>query len=161
MYQDPEERSKRRLITWGVLGVIVVILLIIGGVNLVSLHRTKTADQNKLLTSNQPTVVMFYSKTCPDCKKIRGVVKKAEFSQKFATFASSSHGLQHQNMFVEWQNKHDKQLFKQYKVNYVPTFMVFKNGQPQIFMINNRPYLNYSGTDPNAVRQIYTNLTVR
>lgn len=164
MYEDPEKLRKRRITVFSILGVILAVLMITGVSHLTHYQRTSSKEQMSLMGSTEPTVVMFYSTKCPDCKKVTLPIKKAITGQKFKSVTnsgSSNQPVSHTNTFVEWQNKQDKSLFKKYQVQSVPTFMVFKQGIPQQFIVNGQPTTVYSGTDPNVIKQIYTNLQVK
>ena len=161
---DPELLHRRRVITFGVLTV-AVILLITGflyGIGV--LHRSSTRTQQAALKSKEPVVVMYYSKTCPDCKKVAIDVHKNawEVTATQATIGKLMPSpYRHKNIYLQWQNNEDKKLFKQNNVNSVPTFMVYRNGKPQpIANANGIDIYQYSGTNKQVIANIYHYLQI-
>lgn len=112
------------------------------------INRTPTKTQQAYLQSDEPTIVMFYSKTCPDCMKVGPYTK-------YANLITQGN---HHMVYVAVQNKRDKQLFAQQNIHYVPTFMVFKDGQPQVIQDNN--VYQYSGTDTQKIKYLFKHLTL-
>ena len=140
---DPELLHRRRVITFSVLTVAVMLLItgFLYGIGV--LHRSSTKTQQAALKSNEPVVVMYYSKTCPYCKKVAFDVHKNawEVTVNQATIGKLMPSpYRHKNLYLQWQNNEDKKLFKQNNVNSVPTFMVYRNGKPQ-------PIANANGID--------------
>lgn len=135
MYSDnPIKEQRRRRVTIGIIAVLIISGALFGFHFFHSYRRTDTTAQAKLMSSSTPTVVVFYSKTCSDCKHVA---------------------------YVEWQNSRDKRLFEQYNIKSVPTFMVFQNGQPQpLETVNGLPVYQYSGTDKQKIKQIFQRLTL-
>ena len=148
---------KRKIITITVMRVLLVVTVILGMFQLNSLSRTDTSLRNQFINSNTPTVVMFYSKTCPDCRKATRIVKLAKLKSFKDPLRSN-----YQSAFVELHNKDDKQLFNQYHITKTPTFMVFKNGVPQAM---GKKYgfdqYQYEGTDKHEIESLYTNLKLK
>lgn len=146
---DPNK--KKRFI--GLVGFIFgLIMIIVAIVSALSFHRTSTSQQELLLKSSTPTTVVFYSRTCPDCKKLEPYFRYVQAQDKFS-------GASDRNIvYLSYANKHDRQLFKQYGVHYVPTIMIFKNGQPQ--PISNDGKYQYSGTDHSEVKYLYQHSTL-
>lgn len=157
---DPELLHRRRIITFSVLTV-ATILLITG---FSTLHRSSTKTQQAALKSNEPVVVMYYSKTCPDCKKVAIDVHKNawEVTATRATIGKLMPSpYRHKNLYLQWQNNEDKKLFKQNNVNSVPTFMVYRNGKPQsIANANGIDIYQYSGTNKQVIANIYHYLQI-
>ena len=62
-------------------------------------------------------------------------------------------------MFLKYQNKHDRQLFYKYNVTATPTFMILKQGQPQVIKNENGvPTYQYVGNTKAQIKSIYHNL---
>lgn len=165
MYSDnPVKEQRRRRITLGIIAVLIIGSTLFGFQFFHSYRRTSTADQTKLMNSNEPAVVMFYSKTCKDCKHVAATVHKNDYQSKLADNVvgiGNASDYRHTAVYVELQNSHDKQLFEQYHVTSTPTFMVFKNGQPQpIQMVNGLPVYQYSGTNKVKIQQLYKKLSL-
>lgn len=161
---DPELIHRRRLIINLVIVAIILALLIYGWAWVTHYHRTSSARQQELLTSNEPTVVMFYSKTCPACRQVAFTANRAALSGKVSGELRSLTGdpsKKHQVMFVEYQNKQDEKLFAKYNVTRKPTLMVLKQGQPQVIgNKNGLPVYQYVGNGKSEVKDIYHNLQV-
>lgn len=51
-------------------------------------------------------------------------------------------GQDNQIIFLEWHNLKDRLLFEKYNVKHTPTFMVLKDGQPQLL---NKKMYSYTG----------------
>ena len=143
--------KKKRLV--GLVGFIFGFVLIIVAIgSALSFHRTPTNQQEILLKSPTSTTVVFYSRTCPDCKKLEPYFRYVQAQDKFS-------GTSDRNIvYLSYANKHDRRLFKQYGVHYVPTIMIFKNGQPQL--LSNDSKYQYSGTDHSAVKYLYQHSTL-
>lgn len=152
MYFD-DKYKKRKLITASIFSVIAFIGIIWGLITLFSYHRTDLAERNRLIASDTPTVVMFYKSDCPDCKSVKVPVKLAALKSKLSPDAPNL-------VYVEWHNKDDYQMFEKYGIKRTPSFMVFKNGQPQSIGKSGDGYDFYSftGTDKKVISNIYTKL---
>ena len=116
------------------------------------------------MASNEPVVVVFYSKTCPDCKRIALTVNRSAISGRITGEIRNLTGdssKKHQVMFLEYQNKHDRELFTKYNVSKTPTFMVLKQGQSQVIKnANGILSYQYSGNNVKEIKNIYHNLQV-
>lgn len=115
------------------------------------LTRTDSTSQAKYLNSDTPTVVMFYSKDCPYCKKIARWVK---YSDLRSTINSNNY---RNTVYLERHNNHDQQLFAKYGVNRTPTFMVLKNGEPESLGKDKDglPIMQYVGINKHKIMNIY------
>ncbi|HAT54107.1 thioredoxin family protein [Furfurilactobacillus rossiae] len=92
--------------------------------------------------TDKATVVVFKRHGCPDCRSVQTLVKMGAFSQK--------------TVFVEATSKDDQQYFKRFGVRHTPTFMILKQGQPQILWRDHgRPVRMYSGTDRKKIKKIF------
>lgn len=165
MYSDnPVKEQRRRRITLGIIAVLIIGSALFGFHFFHSYRRTSTADQTKLMNSNEPAVVMFYSRTCKDCKHVAATVHKNDYQSKLADNVvgiGNASNYRHTAVYIELQNSHDKQLFEQYHVTSTPTFMIFKNGQPQpIQTVNGLPVYQYSGTNKAKIQQLYQKLSL-
>ena len=160
-YMDPERLKRRRMIT-ALATLVVIATLVLGGVwALTHYRRTSSEKQSQLLNSSTPTVVMFYSDTCKYCRKVAIGVHEDQF------VASFNHRLNWlvkgestaNYVYLEYQNKHDRKLFKQYNVTRTPTFMAFKNGQPQVIGTKNGfPVTRYVGSNERVIKGLFENL---
>lgn len=159
---DPDLIHQRRLIINTIIAVIILFLALYGWIWITHYHRTPTSRQQALLTSNEPVVVMFYSKSCPDCRKIAATVNRSVISGQATNEIRSLAGdssKKHQVMFIEYQNKHDRILFDRYNVTKKPTLMVLRQGQPQLIENNNSSLIyQYVSNDKRQVKAIYYNL---
>lgn len=161
---DPERIHQRKIIFWAVAIVLVIALLGFGYGWVHHEHRTSTAKQQAMMNSNEPVVVMFYSKTCSHCKKVAFTANKNSVMGQIDSWVGSimtdpNSAHQHKVMFVEYQNKTDQKTFSKYGVTETPTFMVLKNGQPQqISTVNGTPVYKYSGTDKDQIKNLYHTL---
>ena len=165
MYSDnPVKEQRRRRITIGIIAVLIISSALFGFHFFHSYRRTETTAQTKLMSNSTPIVVVFYSKTCSDCKRVAATVHKADYESRLADNViglGDAANKQHHVAYIEWQNGRDKQLFEQYNVKSVPTFMVFQNGQPQALeTVNGLPVYQYSGTDKQKIKQIFQRLTL-
>lgn len=165
MYSDnPIKEQRRRRVTIGIIAVLIISGVLFGFHFFHSYRRTDTTAQAKLMSSSTPTVVVFYSKTCSDCKHVTATVHKADYESRLADNViglGDASSKRHHVAYVEWQNGRDKRLFEQYSVKSVPTFMVFQNGQPQsLETVNSLPVYQYSGTDKQKIKQIFQRLTL-
>ena len=155
-----EEKKKyrnRKIVTVIVMGILVLIFGFIGLLQLNSLKRTPTSERTEAINSNIPTIVMFYSKTCPDCKRVIGTVKLARF-KSYGNPTRQDYGV----AFVEVNTPDDKDLVNQYHITKTPTFMIFKNGQPQaIGSANGFDVFQYAGPDKEQIKSLYTNLVLK
>lgn len=159
---DPERIHQRKLIINSSIAILVLILVLWGWIHVTHLHRTSTSQQQAMMASNEPVVVMFYSKTCPDCHKVAFTANKSskqgELDAMLKNVAGDS-SKQHKVMFVEYQNKDDQKLFDKYNVTQTPTFMILRNGQPQVIKNENGvPSYQYAGNNKTQVKAIYRNL---
>ena len=162
---DPERLRRRRIVLICVVGVVLAILVAVVMNRLLTYQRTSDSKQQSLMNSDEPVVVLFYSKTCSDCKKITMTVHKNALTGKVnddvKNLANSASPLKHNVMFLEYQNPQDRSLFIKYGVSEVPTFMVMKHGIPQsIGTVSGVSSDRYSGTDRNQIKSIYQNLQV-
>ena len=159
---DPDRIHQRRLIINVSIIAVVLILALAGWLHITHYHRTTTDKQQALMSDTEPVVVMFYSTKCSDCKKVaRTVNKNASEGQLADTLkaATGDNSKQHKVMFLEYQNKHDRQLFYKYNVTATPTFMVLKQGQPQVIKNENGvPAYQYVGNTKAQIKSIYHNL---
>jgi thioredoxin 1 len=80
------------------------------------LEVTKSNFDTKVLQSKKPVIVKVYSKTCPACLKIIPVYKEIGKEMDSVNFTKLDGA-------KEWW------FIKKYKVQYLPTFFVFKNGK--------------------------------
>lgn len=163
-HYDPELIHRRRLIINGVIAFIIIACVIYGWIWATHYHRTSTSQQQTLMASNEPVVVVFYSKTCPDCKRIALTVNRSAISGRITGEIRNLTGdssKKHQVMFLEYQNKHDRELFTKYNVSKTPTFMVLKQGQSQVIKNTNGILsYQYSGNNVKKIKNIYHNLQV-
>lgn len=162
MYRDEENVRKRKVTFILVLVFLGVVIVGIGINYLFNYHRTDAKKQAEYFNdNNRPTLIMFYSKTCPDCKSVVGTVQRNDYQGKLLdnVLNTSQNSRAHNTMYLEWQNKQDKRYFAKYGVNSVPTFMIIYRGQPQpIYHSKGLPVYQYSGTNKKVIRLLYTRL---
>lgn len=161
---DPDRVHQRRLIINSSIIVLVLILALAGWLHISHYHRTPTDKQQALMSDTEPVVVMFYSSKCPVCRNVASTVNRnAGEGQLAATIkaATGDNSKKHKVMFLEYQNQQDRQLFYKYNVTATPTFMIFKQGQPQVIQNNNgTPLYQYVGSNKTQIKAIYHNLQV-
>lgn len=116
MYSDnPVKEQRRRRITIGIIAVLIISGALFGFHFFHSYRRTDTTAQAKLMSSSTPTVVVFYSKTCSDCKHVAATVHKADYESRLADNViglGDASSKRHHVAYVEWQNGRDKRLFE-------------------------------------------------
>lgn len=143
---------KRRLIV----AVVLVILIVVGGFIVFKAAGIKRTDESKQiaeLNSGRAVVVMFYSKDCKYCKQVGPYVNTVNVLANLNNQDS-------QSVFLEWHNPKDRLLFEKYNVKHTPTFMVLKDGQPQLLNKQKKMY-SYTGTNHQAIEQIYFSRQVK
>lgn len=80
------------------------------------------------LRSEQPTLVEFYAHWCEPCKDMLPVLRKLEKD------------MEGQCQIVTIDIDKNVLLKQQYKVEAVPTFIIFKNGQPRWRQVGKQAY---------------------
>lgn len=146
------KRLKKRLIVVAVL----IIFIVVGSfivLDMAGVKRTSESQQLVALNSGRPVVVMFYSKDCKYCKQVGPYVNGVNV-------LANLNNQDNQSVFLEWHNPKDRLLFEKYNVKHTPTFMVLKDGQPQLLNKQKKMY-SYTGTNHQAIEQIYFNRQVK
>lgn len=138
------------------MAVVLVILIVVGGFivfKTAGIKRTTEDKQIATLNNGKSVVAMFYAKDCKYCKQVGPYVNGVNV-------LASLNNQDNQSVFLEWHNSKDRLLFEKYNVKHTPTFMVLKDGQPQLLNKQKKMY-SYTGTNHQAIEQIYFSRQVK
>ncbi|PQK13024.1 hypothetical protein BB8028_0003g16380 [Beauveria bassiana] len=82
---------------------------------------TEAAELDAILSSTTRVVVDFYADWCPPCRAIAPIFSKL----------AEEHSLPGQLAFVKVNVDHVKNVAQRYNVSAMPTFVFFRDGEPQ------------------------------
>lgn len=154
--------NKKRKLALASVGIFILGLVGLATWSINVIHHTDYEKQEQAFNSDQPVVVMFYSHTCPDCRKVASTVNKAAVEGTIKTnYLNADKAEEHAVVFVDLKDTKDRALFSKYHVSSTPTFMLIKHGEVQpLATKNGLPVMQYSGTTASQIEKVYTDLSI-
>lgn len=106
---------------------------------------SKLSELESLFSSNTYVIVDFYADWCPPCRAIAPTFSKL----------SEDYAWRGQLAFAKINYDHSKDVAKRYNITSMPTFLIFKDGEPTSVVVpGNKPTKSTGKTEEVLVEKI-------